>query len=226
VDTFHAFDKQQLFDRFKNDTYTAIEEGISLNPILQSFQLVINKYEIDSAYIDAFLKSMEMDLHYESYSDELYKEYIYGSAEVVGLMCLQIFCEKDKKLFNELAPSACNLGAAFQKINFLRDIKSDFIDRGRTYFPSIDFNHFTEKNKAEIEKDIQNDFNEALKGIRRLPMGSRFGVYLAYIYYINLFKKIKRVTASTISEKRIRVSDRRKIYLLATSALRHQLNLL
>lgn len=226
VDTFHDFPKAELLQRFKEDTYRAIEEGISLNPVLQSFQEVVNKYSIDLELIEAFLHSMEMDLHYSNYEDSKYKEYIYGSAEVVGLMCLKVFVEGDQKKYDALKDPAKALGSAFQKINFLRDMGSDFDDRGRVYFPGVDFLHFDNNAKQQIENDIKADFDYAYTGIVKLPKGTRLGVYLAYIYYINLFKKIKNSSALTVKEERIRVPDSRKVYLLFSSALKHQLNLL
>ena len=226
VDTFHEYPKAELLERFRQDTYKAIEEGISLNPVLHTFQQVVHHYHIERELIDAFLKSMEMDLHNISYDSEGYDEYIYGSAEVVGLMCLRVFCEGDDARYLELKESARNLGAAFQKINFLRDIKSDFDERGRVYFPGVDFSRFTSEEKVRIEADIKADFDAALAGIKQLPRGARLGVYLAYKYYTQLFAKIKRAPAQQVSKERFRVSDKRKIYLLFSSALRHQLNFL
>ncbi len=226
VDTFHQYPKQALFDRFREDTYRAIEEGISLNPVLHSFQQVVREYGIERELIDAFLRSMEMDLYYNTYDGNGYNEYIYGSAEVVGLMCLRVFCEGREEKYQELKDPARRLGAAFQKINFLRDIKSDHEDRGRVYFPGVDFRYFDNAAKHQIEADIQADFTAALDGIRRLPDGARFGVYLAYKYYIQLFAKIKRAPAQRIAEERFRVSDKRKMYLLFSTALRHRLNFL
>ncbi|MEL7222050.1 MAG: phytoene/squalene synthase family protein, partial [Bacteroidota bacterium] len=184
VDTFHDYPKAELLQRFWQDTYKAIEEGISLNPVLQSFQEVVRTYNIERELIDAFLRSMEMDLHDKEYDQESYEEYIYGSAEVVGLMCLRVFCEGNDEQYQSLKASACSLGAAFQKVNFLRDIKSDFDERGRVYFPGVDFSRFTAADKAEIEADIRKDFDHAYEGIVRLPEGARFGVYLAYVYYL------------------------------------------
>jgi len=226
VDTFHNYDKAALLTKFRQDTYEAIEEGISLNPVLHAFQEVVNKYSIEIAHIDAFLDSMEMDLHFEKYEDSLYKEYIYGSAEVVGLMCLRVFCEGDDKEYQRLEAPARSLGSAFQKINFLRDMKSDYIERGRVYFPGVDFTNFTNKDKALIEADIKKDFDDAYLGIIELPAGAKFGVYLAYVYYTKLFKKIKKATAAKVKEERIRVRDSRKMALLVSSALRNSLNLL
>ena len=224
VDTFHDHDKLKLITQFKADTKQAINEKISLNPVLQSFQTVVNNYHIGFDLIEAFLKSMEMDLDKTSYTDDSYKEYIYGSAEVVGLMCLRVFCEGDKKLYDNLLPMARSLGSAFQKINFLRDIKADYEDRGRTYFPDVDFTKFTEADKTEIEKDIKVDFDDAFEGIKRLPQGSKLGVYIAYVYYLQLFKKIKNTPATIIANKRIRVSDTHKIFLMAQALIKSKLN--
>ena len=226
VDTFHEYDKASLLTRFREDTYRAIEEGISLNPVLHAFQQTVREYKIERELIDAFLDSMEMDLHFHTYEDSMYKRYIYGSAEVVGLMCLRVFCEGDEANYQKLKPAACSLGSAFQKINFLRDMKSDYQERGRVYFPGVDFAQFTNEDKVRIEADIKKDFDDAYKGIVQLPKGARFGVYLAYVYYINLFKKISRTTANQVKQERIRVPDSRKLYLLFSSAVRTSLNLL
>lgn len=213
VDTFHNHDKLKLFNAFKADTYTAISQGISLNPVLHSFQDTVNKYQIPQHLIDAFLKSMEMDIENNTYEESGYKEYIYGSAEVVGLMCLMIFCEGNKEAYDTLTPYARSLGAAFQKINFLRDIKSDYQERGRVYFPNVEFTGFSEREKKEIENDIQKDFDHGLQGIKLLSSGARLGVYIAYRYYLDLFRKIKNTSASEVSNKRIRVADSRKAFL-------------
>lgn len=226
VDTFHDFDKKELLTRFKEDTFRALEEKISLNPILHSFQQAVSQYKIDAELIEAFFRSMEMDLEKVEYDDEKYFEYIYGSAEVVGLMCLQVFCMGNKKMFEELKHSARKLGAAFQKVNFLRDLKSDMDERERIYFPGIDFSNFTAKTKKEIEADIRRDFKEAFSGIVRLPINCRFGVYTAYKYYLNLLKKIERTHAKNILQTRIRVSNPHKVYLLLKSYSRYQLNIL
>lgn len=226
VDTFHDFPKKTLLDRFRQETYVAIEEGISLNPVLQAFQETVNQYQIERELIDAFLDSMEMDLYHQSYEDQLYKKYIYGSAEVVGLMCLRVFCQGDDAMYQRLVEPARALGAAFQKINFLRDIKSDFDDRGRVYFPGVDFAHFSNDEKRKIEEDIRKDFDFAYTGIVQLPKGVRFGVYLAYVYYTNLFQRILEVPAHQVMKKRIRVNDRKKVMLLFSSAVRSSLNLL
>lgn len=226
VDTFHNFPKAKLLARFRADTYQAIEERISLNPILHAFQETVHKYNIERELIDAFLDSMEMDLHHSNYEDKLYKKYIYGSAEVVGLMCLRVFVEGDSEAYERLKDPACSLGSAFQKINFLRDMKSDYDERGRVYFPGVNFNKFTTEEKIQIEADIKKDFDDAYKGIINLPKGARFGVYLAYVYYTNLFKKIKDAPVSLVKQERIRVKDRKKIYLLFRSAVKNRLNLL
>jgi 15-cis-phytoene synthase len=225
VDTFHHFDKASLLKRFKDDTYLAIEEKISLNPVLHSFQIVVNEFLIEKELIEAFLVSMEMDLSERDYNPESYHKYIYGSAEVVGLMCLRVFCEGDTNMYDRLKESARSLGAAFQKVNFLRDIKSDFKDRGRVYFPEVNFEYFSDQDKQSIEEDIQKDFDHALVGIKQLPKGAKLGVYLAFVYYKKLFKKIKRLTPSTIMNKRVRVTDNRKMILLVQSYLKNALSL-
>jgi phytoene synthase len=226
VDTFHNYPKRELLERFKQDTWTAIEEGISLNPVLHSFQQVVHRYGIDRELIEAFLYSMEMDLDKNVYDAAGYDEYIYGSAEVVGLMCLRVFTEGNDARYQALKEPARRLGAAFQKINFLRDLKSDYKERGRVYFPGVDFTRFDWEQKQAIEADIQADFDAGLDGIKRLPDGARFGVYLAYKYYTQLFAKIKSAPVQQVAEERIRVSDKRKMYLLFSSAVRHQLNFL
>lgn len=226
VDTFHDFPKEQLLKEFRADTYKAIETGISLNPVLHTFQQVVRKYKIEQALIDAFLDSMEMDLHFSNYEDALYHQYIYGSAEVVGLMCLRVFCEGDEANYQRLKAPAQSLGAAFQKINFLRDMKSDYDDRGRVYFPGVDFTKFTQQDKDQIEADIKKDFDDAYQGIIRLPAGAKFGVYVAYVYYTSLFKKIKKATPAKVTTERIRVNDVKKIYLLFQSALKNSLGLI
>lgn len=226
VDTFHSYDKKQLLDRFKADTFIAIEEKISLNPILHSFQSIVNQYNIDHSLIYAFLKSMEMDLDKEAYNDAAYNEYIYGSAEVVGLMCLNVFCNGNQTEYDQLKDTAKSLGAAFQKVNFLRDIKSDFKERGRVYFPGVNFSGFSHTDKEKIEIDIQKDFDHALLGIRKLPKTSRAGVYLAYTYYISLFKKIKRQSSENIANHRIRIPNFLKMLLLGKTLVSNKLNLI
>lgn len=213
VDTFYGQDQASLLARFREDTYQAIEEMISLNPILHSFQWAVNKYHMERELIDAFLYSMEMDLSDRNYDEALYKQYIYGSAEVVGLMCLRVFCAGDLAEYERLKPDACALGSAFQKINFLRDIKSDFEDRGRVYFPGIDYQQFTELQKKEIEVDIQADFDAGLRGIENLPKKAKKGVLLAYEYYIRLFEKIKQVPVERLKSERIRVPDWEKLMI-------------
>lgn len=224
VDTFHEFDKEMLLKRFTADTYQAIAEKISLNPVLHAFQMIVNTYKIELALIEAFLHSMALDLSEKAYTQEGYETYIYGSAEVVGLMCLRVFCEGDTAMYDSLREPARRLGAAFQKVNFLRDIKSDFSERGRTYFPQVDFTVFDEKAKKLIEADIQADFEAGYQGILQLPKGARLGVYLAYIYYKKLFSKIKKLNPQIILNKRVRVADSRKMTLWLQSYLRYKLN--
>lgn len=226
VDTFHEHDKELLLSDFRDETYKAIESKISLNPVLHAFQLVVNTYHIEHELIDAFLKSMEMDLYTNAYNDNRYKEYIYGSAEVVGLMCLRVFCEGDETEYQRLKEPARHLGSAFQKVNFLRDIKSDYVERGRVYFPGVDFNAFSTQAKDEIEADIQADFDAAYQGILQLPGGAKLGVYLAYIYYLNLFKKIKNCSAEMIAQERIRIPDPMKFVLLIGTYFRARFNYL
>jgi 15-cis-phytoene synthase len=225
VDTFHQHDKTLLLSEFKRDTFLAIERKISTNPILQSFQEVVNEYDIDHALIYAFFSSMEMDLRPLNYNDGLYREYIYGSAEVVGLMCLKVFYKHDNASYERLKHPARKLGEAFQKVNFLRDIQSDVVDRGRIYFPNIDMRHFTTTQKRLIEKEIDNDFNEAYRGIVQLKRAARLGVYVAYRYYLKLFEKIKLAQPREIMHRRFRVSNPTKLVLLLKGYLRHEANL-
>ncbi len=226
VDTFNRSDKAHLLAEFKKDTYLAIERMISLNPILNSFQITVNKYNIDHELIDAFFRSMEFDLDKSNYDEKGYAEYIYGSAEVVGLMCLYVFCEGNKNLYESLKPSAQSLGAAFQKVNFLRDVKADYQQLNRVYFPGVDFNSFTPEMKAAIEEDIAKDFRHAYEGIIRLPLKARFGVYLAYKYYLSLFKKIKAVQPQRILEERIRIPNYQKAWVATKVVIRTQLGML
>jgi 15-cis-phytoene synthase len=226
VDSFHAYNKEALLSRFRKDTYWAIDEKISLNPILNSFQQTVSKYRIDRSLIEQFLRSMEMDLHRTSYDTNGFNEYIFGSAEAVGLMCLRVFCGKDDSLYLKLKPYAMKLGAAFQKVNFLRDLNDDYIGMGRSYFPGVEFERFTEAAKKAIEADIQKDFDEAYKGIQQLPRSSRFGVYVAYVYYLALFKKIKNTPSEHVLKNRIRIRNRHKISILCYSFIKHQLNLI
>lgn len=223
VDSFHEYDKEKLLNRLKTETKNALEERISLNPILQSFQETVHKYEIDTVLIKQFLNSMEMDLQKIDYNSALYNEYIFGSAEVVGLICLQVFTEGNKEKFEELKPYAMKLGSAFQKINFLRDLKDDYQILGRTYFPNVDMAVFDNHIKCQIEKEIEEEFKEALIGIKKLPNSSMFGVYLAYKYYISLFKKIKSKTSSEILNNRIRVSNPQKIFVAFKSYVRYKI---
>ncbi len=211
VDTFYGFNQVELLKRCEQETYLAIQEGISLNPILHSFQEVVNEYKIPLDYIKAFLYSMELDLTKTSYSEKEYKEYIYGSAEVVGLMCLKVFCKGDDAQFELLKEDACALGSAFQKINFLRDVKSDFEDRGRVYFPHLDYENFSEADKKSIEDDLALEFEKGLNGIHRLPGSAQKGVLLAYQYYVRLFEKIKKCSVSDLKKSRIRVSGWEKL---------------
>jgi phytoene synthase len=224
VDSFHGYDKSYLLQKFRNDTFEAIEQKICLNPILNSFQATVNNYSINTELIDTFLKSMEMDLNKKNYTIDAYKEYILGSAEVVGLMCLRVFTNGNLEDYNTLKPYAMKLGAAFQKINFLRDIKDDYAILGRVYFPHINFEQFSEDEKKLIENDIEHDFKIALEGIKKLPKTSKAGVYLAYYYYYQLFKKIKNVKAQNILETRIRIPNIAKTYLMLESSLRLKLN--
>lgn len=226
VDSFHGYDKHFLLEDFKKQTYCAIEQGISLNPILNSFQAVVRKYNISHELIEAFLTSMEMDLYKHKHTHTTYQDYIYGSAEAVGLMCLSVFTDGDKMLFDKLKKPARKLGAAFQKVNFLRDLNEDYIDLGRTYFPGIDLTHFNHENKKLIEADILRDFDEAFEGIKKLPLCARGGVYLAYVYYKSLFKKIKSVSGIQLMNERIRITNNKKFSLLVASYIKHSLNML
>lgn len=226
VDTFHDYDKKALLDEFRADTHKAIRDKISLNPILNSFQQVVNDYQIDPWLIDTFLKSMEMDLTERDYDQSAYEEYILGSAEVVGLMCLKVFVEGNSRLYDKLRYPAMKLGSAFQKINFLRDFKADAEGLGRMYFPQLRDQPFTEITKREIEADIMKDFELGYDGIKQLPRDARFGVYVAYIYYLNLFKKIINTPVSRIMQERIRIPDNEKYALFFGSYLRHSFNLL
>jgi phytoene synthase len=224
VDTFHHTNKEALLKTFREETYQAIQQKISLNPVLHAFQLAANKYNIGSDLIDPFFHSMEMDLHQTSYNQNSYEEYIYGSAEVVGLMCLKVFLNGDDARYNELKPHAKSLGSAFQKVNFLRDMRSDLDDRGRVYFPNVDFDGLEETVKTAIIKDIQNDFAHAMIGISSLPNSSKFGVYTAYIYYLKLLEKISNTPAEELLNRRIRIPNSQKIALLFSSYLRFKTN--
>ncbi|MFT3933640.1 MAG: phytoene/squalene synthase family protein [Chitinophagaceae bacterium] len=223
VDSFHDYDKQVLLQRLKQETDNALAEGVSLNPILQSFQETVSKYHIDRALIDQFLKSMEMDLHNTLYDTEKYNEYILGSAEVVGLMCLQIFVGGDNESYATLKPYAMKLGSAFQKVNFLRDLKDDYTILNRTYFPNIDLRAFDNIAKLQIEKEIATEFEQSLIGIKKLPASARFGVYLAYRYYYSLFKKIRKFSADKLLQERVRIKNAKKLTLMVYSYLRFKI---
>jgi 15-cis-phytoene synthase len=226
VDTYEGSDKAVLLQEFRNETFTAIERKVSFNPVLHSFQRVVNEYNIDHELISAFLDSMAMDLNMDEHDYDTYKRYIYGSAEVVGLMCLKIFVQNDEAKYQQLKPYACALGSAFQKVNFLRDIQSDFSERGRVYFPGVDFNSFSEADKILIQADIEAEFDYAREGIKRLPENCRLGVYSAFKYYLKLFEKIKNKPACAILNNRIRVPNSEKLFVLTKSALRIGFNIL
>ena len=226
VDTFHDYNKSYLLSKFKSDTYEAIRMGISLNPILNSFQQAVNQYNIEMVLIDTFLQSMEMDLAGKTYNRNNYDQYIVGSAEVVGLMCLHVFTDNNKAQYNELKPFARALGAAFQKINFLRDVRQDFVEMGRSYFPGINLAKLTIEEKQLIEKEIAHDLHQGLIGIRLLPAKSKRGVYLAYYYYTHLFKKIRSAAPQTILQERLRIPNALKFLLMFKSFLRYEVNML
>ena len=226
VDSFHDYDKIILFNKFKDDAFFAIDNKISLNPILNSFQETVNTYSIDLSLINNFLDSMEMDLSERSYNKENYNNYIHGSAEVVGLMCLKVFVNGNEQLYNKLKPTAMSLGSAFQKINFLRDANIDYSLLGRSYFPGVQLDDFSQSDKIKIEKDIEKDFKDALVGIKMLPSSSRGGVYLSYLYYYHLFKKIKHLSPSRILEDRIRIPNLEKLALMFKASFKNQLNLI
>jgi 15-cis-phytoene synthase len=225
VDSFHGFDKEKLMADFRRQTFEAIEQGVSLNPVLNSFQATVNRFNIPLELIDTFLRSMEMDLDFDKYSQEDYETYILGSAEVVGLMCLKIFVYGNEEEYTRLTPNAMKLGSAFQKINFLRDLKDDYHVLGRTYFPGIDLSRFNDEVKRTIEEDIERDFHEGYLGILELPKNSRFGVYMAYVYYYKLFMKIKACPANQILNERVRIPNNKKYRLFLSSYVRHSFNL-
>ena len=227
VDTFHEFPKKELLMEFENELWRSIDNKISLNPILNSFQNTVNKYSIPKDLINSFLDSMKMDLNKKQYNTiEEYKKYIYGSADVVGLMCLKVFVKGSEKLYTELSPFAISLGSAFQKVNFLRDIKDDSDILNRVYFPNVDMNDFNEKAKKEIILEIENDFKNAVKGIVKLPKNSKFAVYIAYRYYNKLLKKLKQTSSENIVKKRIRIHNLQKFIVIARSYVKYQLNLI
>ena len=226
VDSFHDYDKALLLNEFKKDTFQAIHRGISLNPILHSFQMTVNQYQLDLRLVDAFFQSMEMDLSKKRYNEAEYGEYIYGSAEVVGLMCLKVFCEGREDICQKLNAAAKSLGAAFQKVNFLRDMKADNEGLSRLYFPGCDFDNFCESDKKQIEDDIYKDFKAAYQGVKHLPLKARFGVYVAYKYYYSLFKKIKQQPPANVKTKRIRIPDYHKALIIFRAGVKNQLRLL
>lgn len=227
VDSFHDYNKEELFLRFSQDLEHALKDKISLNPILNSFQYTFHKYNIDKNLVDAFMKSMQLDLHKTTYlTDEEYKNYIYGSADVVGLMCLKVFVKGNNDKYNELKETAMALGSAFQKVNFLRDLKADFDSLNRSYFPNVDLSNLNEDSKQEIIDDIELDFEKGLSGIKKLPIEAKFGVFMAYRYYRQLLKKLKKTPALQIRNTRIRVSNPKKIELLMRSYVKYQLNIM
>jgi phytoene/squalene synthetase len=227
VDTFHEYPKKELLDDFEKELWRSVDNKISLNPILNSFQYTVNKYSIPKGLINSFLDSMKMDLEKTEYkSVEEYKKYIYGSADVVGLMCLKIFVKGSEESFTELSPFAISLGSAFQKVNFLRDLKDDSNVLNRVYFPNVDMNNFNDKAKKEIILEIEKDFANAVKGIAKLPKNSKFAVYIAYRYYNKLLKKLKRTSSENIVKKRIRIHNHQKFLVIARSYAKYQLNLI
>lgn len=224
VDSFEGYDKKSLLSNLKEETYESIERGISTNPILHSFQQTVHRFNIQHDLIEVFFHSMEMDLENVDYTNKNYQKYIFGSAEVVGLMCLHVFTEGDKKMYEALKPYAMKLGAAFQKVNFLRDLKEDYHVLGRIYFPKVDLTDFSDQSKRQIEADIEDDFNIALTGIRELPSSSKYGVYLAYVIYRSLFRKIKKMPANQILNERVRINNGKKFGLMLNSFLQYKLN--
>lgn len=224
VDSFEGYNQQYLLKKFKEETYESIQNKISCNPILNSFQHAVHQYNIDQNLIETFLKSMEMDLEKSQYTDEKYQEYILGSAEVVGLMCLHVFTEGNAQMYEELKPFAMKLGAAFQKVNFLRDMKDDYQILGRTYFPNVDMSKFSMDAKKQIEDEIEQDFRIALSGIKKLPSSSKGGVYLAYVYYRSLFNKIKKLPAHRILTERVRINNSKKLGLMLNSLVINKMN--
>lgn len=225
VDSFHGYDKPYLMEKFRKETIEALKLKISLNPILNSFQETVHTYNIEWDLIDTFLQSMEMDLLQKKYTNDSYNQYILGSAEVVGLMCLRVFTMGNSKQYEDLKPYAMKLGSAFQKVNFLRDLKADYQDLGRTYFPGVNFNSFSFHDKEKIQDEIEYDFEQALIGIKKLPKEARRGVYLAYFYYKKLFMRIKETPPDKIMDSRIRIPDANKVGLMFNSLIRHQFNL-
>jgi len=226
VDTFHAYDKPALMAKFREDTMAAVKDGISLNPILNSFQITFHQYHFNIELVEQFLHSMEMDLQAKNHDRGTFENYILGSAEVVGLMCLKVFTERDDVKYNDLKSYAQTLGAAFQKINFLRDVKADFELLGRSYFPGLDLENFSESEKINIQQEIEKDLAIAHEGIKQLPKDARLGVFVAYVYYRGLFKKIKSVPSHRIMQERIRIPNQQKLTLVLGCYLRNNLNLI
>jgi 15-cis-phytoene synthase len=226
VDTFHGYDKPYLLEKFRSDTTEAIEQKISLNPVLNAFQQTVNTFAISHELIDQFMNSMAMDLHKTAHDEASFKEYILGSAEVVGLMCLRVFCDGNNEQYLRLKPYAMSLGSAFQKINFLRDLNADYLGMGRVYFPGINMEQFDDQTKSKIEESIFADFQHAYIGIRKLPRSARFGVYIAYVYYLALFRKIRNTPCHKVMNSRIRIPNPHKAQLFAYSFLKHQFNLI
>ncbi|MFL5740285.1 MAG: phytoene/squalene synthase family protein [Flavisolibacter sp.] len=226
VDSFHNFDKKLLLAQFEEETFVSVSRGISLNPIMNSFQQTVNQFGISKELILAFFQSMESDLHQQRYNQQEYEAYIYGSAEVVGLMCLYVFCEGDQNLYEKLRKPARALGAAFQKVNFLRDFKSDHANLSRIYFPGCDFERFSEWDKTGIQQDIEEDFRKAYEGISKLPLKARFGVYVAYKYYYSLFRKIKRMGPASILKRRIRIPNYHKALIVFSASVKNRLRLI
>ena len=226
VDSFHDFKKQELLEQFRLETEKAIKNKISLNPILNSFQNVVNLYNIEWEHIDDFLKSMQYDLEKKEYDEDSYREYIKGSAEAVGLMCLRVFCNNNFKQYDELKQYAISLGSVFQKVNFIRDISADYHQLKRVYFPKLDINNFNKEEKNKIENDIEKEFQAALVGIKKLPLSAKKGVYLAYSYYYSLFKKIKKTPANKIMSKRIRIPNFLKFMILIKVEIKYILGLI
>jgi phytoene synthase len=226
VDSFEGYDKRKLLQRFREDTFEAIENRISVNPVLNSFQKAVHEYSIDTQLIEVFLHSMEMDLEKIDYTRESYNEYIIGSAEVVGLMCLHVFTNGESEEFARLKPYAMRLGAAFQKVNFLRDLREDYEELGRCYFPGVDLRDFSCEAKEQIEREIEEDFKFALTGIKKLPASCKGGVYLAYVYYNSLFQKIKKLPAKRIMAERVRINNGRKLGLMINSMVVHKMRLI
>ena len=223
VDTFHEFPKKELLENFENNLFMALKNKISLNPILNSFQLTVNKFDIDYSLIESFLKSMKWDLNKKKYnSQKEFNEYIYGSADVVGLMCLKVFVNGNPKKYKELVPNAMALGSAFQKVNFLRDLKDDYENLNRSYFPNVDFANFSEESKKNIINEIKKDFELALKGIKKLPNSSKLGVYTAYKYYLKLLEKLEKTPSLKIKSTRIRITNYQKVNLLLYSYFKHK----